>query len=440
VPFGSATGTLIQNNPNFFWDNTNFRLGIGVASPTATLQIVQPIVNAAVPSALVLTGGAHTAITSANEDIGANFNFSSTKQWASGGIVLQREVLFQAPTYSFTSGSTITRAATVAITGAPLKGTNATLTNTDALLLQGTYSPSTSSMSINQLGILATFSPTAAASTFKGINLAYTINQTGGANGQVNGFLLNATETSVLGTHNLLNLQTGSTNRFTVGRFGSLSILQASIPTGSTGATVLTVLGGAHASLSASLEAIGVLFDFNAQTQTWATGNISVQREVLIRTPVYDAVGASTMSTAATFAIEGSPTNASNMAITFPLSLWVQSGTSRFDGGLQVFTRNITAGMSPYTVDPMTDFGLDISGTTAAAITINLPAGASVGNGRIFISTDSGYNCGTAGRNITLVRSGADKINNVSGNYTQNISGSSLMLKWNAVATNWEFI
>jgi len=39
VVFAGASGTYSQNNSNFFWDNTNFRLGIGTASPAVSLAV-----------------------------------------------------------------------------------------------------------------------------------------------------------------------------------------------------------------------------------------------------------------------------------------------------------------------------------------------------------------------------------------------------------------
>lgn len=39
VVFIGASGVHAQNNSNFFWDNTNIRLGIGTASPSDKLQI-----------------------------------------------------------------------------------------------------------------------------------------------------------------------------------------------------------------------------------------------------------------------------------------------------------------------------------------------------------------------------------------------------------------
>jgi hypothetical protein len=39
VVFAGASGTYTQDNANFFWDDTNNRLGIGTASPTSTLTV-----------------------------------------------------------------------------------------------------------------------------------------------------------------------------------------------------------------------------------------------------------------------------------------------------------------------------------------------------------------------------------------------------------------
>jgi len=55
------------------------------------------------------------------------------------------------------------------------------------------------------------------------LNLNYTINNTGGTN-TINGFLLNATETSITGTtHNLMDLQVGGVSKFLVNRLGGFT-------------------------------------------------------------------------------------------------------------------------------------------------------------------------------------------------------------------------
>lgn len=56
----------------------------------------------------------------------------------------------------------------------------------------------------------AVFAPTSGTATFQAVKLKYSINQTGGANGAVTGFLISAVETAVGGTHLMLDLQAGS--------------------------------------------------------------------------------------------------------------------------------------------------------------------------------------------------------------------------------------
>src|ERR1051326_383729 len=85
---------------------------------------------------------ADTTLTASTESIGMQFGGNSsaatvTRQWATGALTTQRENLFVAPTLAFVAASTVTNAATLAISGAPVAGTNATLTNTYALWVQG---------------------------------------------------------------------------------------------------------------------------------------------------------------------------------------------------------------------------------------------------------------------------------------------------------------
>ena len=117
----AITGTLTGAAANWSGVQT-----IAVAAGTGTQS----------PS-LTITGPAHTALTASTESIGANLNFSATKQFATGAITTQREVVIQAPTYSAVGASTITNAATVEIGGAPVAGTNVTITNSHAFAHQG---------------------------------------------------------------------------------------------------------------------------------------------------------------------------------------------------------------------------------------------------------------------------------------------------------------
>jgi hypothetical protein len=48
VLFAGTGGTISQNNSKFFWDNTNFRLGIGTSTPVGILHVATGTVNALV--------------------------------------------------------------------------------------------------------------------------------------------------------------------------------------------------------------------------------------------------------------------------------------------------------------------------------------------------------------------------------------------------------
>ena len=99
--------------------------------------ITQTAASSGTPTAMILaTGGAHTSLTASTEAIDINCNLARTVQFATGALATQRGFVVQAPTYAFVAASTITTAATFAITGAPTAGTNATITNNFSLWVQ----------------------------------------------------------------------------------------------------------------------------------------------------------------------------------------------------------------------------------------------------------------------------------------------------------------
>lgn len=81
---------------------------------------------------LLMIPGSHTAMTASTEVI--NYRFTASPwQWNAGALTVERWMHIERPTISFTSASTVGTAATVEIEGAPLAGTNATITNPYAL-------------------------------------------------------------------------------------------------------------------------------------------------------------------------------------------------------------------------------------------------------------------------------------------------------------------
>lgn len=123
VAFGSGSNT-ITSDAGFTWQTS---AGLLVQN-TATSSGTQGTFNVVPP--------ATTGITTTAENTSVLFNLTNTRTWATGTVVMQREVRFTAPTYAFVGASTITTAATVSITGAPIAGTNASITNPIALYIE----------------------------------------------------------------------------------------------------------------------------------------------------------------------------------------------------------------------------------------------------------------------------------------------------------------
>lgn len=126
VLFVGAGPVLAQDNANFFWDDTNNRLGLGTATPTAQLSITQLITNG---TTVLATGAVISGSPASTEVMDVNLNFNRAVDFANGALTEQKCVYIQAPTYGISGGSTLTTAATLVISGPPAAGT-IDLTNT----------------------------------------------------------------------------------------------------------------------------------------------------------------------------------------------------------------------------------------------------------------------------------------------------------------------
>lgn len=102
----------------------------------ANIVVTQGAAASGSPTSVTVTGAAHTTLTSTVEASDISFNLARIVQFSTGAITTQRAVVITAPTYAFVAASVITNAATLAITAAPVTGTNATLTNAYALWVQ----------------------------------------------------------------------------------------------------------------------------------------------------------------------------------------------------------------------------------------------------------------------------------------------------------------
>jgi len=142
-PAGSATfrvlhATVPTSNDNIIISNGTHNVTNSsdlTYNKTTGLKVTPTAVHTGSRS-LVVTPPANNTQTANEEYNDVLFNFSRTATWAAGTISNQRAFAVTAPTYAFASASTIVNAATVAIEGAPIAGTNATLTNRVALWVQ----------------------------------------------------------------------------------------------------------------------------------------------------------------------------------------------------------------------------------------------------------------------------------------------------------------
>lgn len=118
----------VSGNSGLTFDTTS---KYATFSPTAGSGVSGPYFQLAPGNDLLMPAGA--------ESIGVSFGNGQTRQFASNtAVTTQREHRFGLMTYSFqTATGTITNAATVAISGAPIAGTNAIITNPFAFWVQG---------------------------------------------------------------------------------------------------------------------------------------------------------------------------------------------------------------------------------------------------------------------------------------------------------------
>lgn len=133
---GQAAGPLLTFDDTLdFLEITGCKVGIGTATPGGNLEVAQTITATGILKGIVFTGAVNTNQTLSTEIPSLTIT-AAGREWATGALALQREVLITQPTYSFVGASTITDAATLGIAGGPVEGANATITNAHGLLIQ----------------------------------------------------------------------------------------------------------------------------------------------------------------------------------------------------------------------------------------------------------------------------------------------------------------
>ena len=369
LAFSTATTT------GLFQDGTD-AIGIttaGVARMTINLRgdtvFTQGVGTTGSPTTLTVTGGAHTTLAASTEATDINFNLARTVQFATGALTTQRAFVVQSPTYGFVGGSTITTAVTHAITAAPTAGTNTTVTASYASQVGGTVTigPTSAGLlyaainvpthtvtvtgttqvtsvgpSAMRLGIVTVTDASAVTiDTASTLYIAGAVTQAGsvtitsalslwvdaGASRFDGAVVLSA---GVAGTPALTTLgdlntgiffsaadtvdvSTAGVARVSVGPLGNTTIIQGAHTTGSP--TLFLVRVANNTGLTASTEAIMVDVDMDA-TATFATGALTLQRNMLVRAPTMAFVGSSTLTTSVVFAVEAAMGRGQNTTIT----------------------------------------------------------------------------------------------------------------------------
>jgi hypothetical protein len=468
-PPNVGTNTTVTNLYSLWVEAGNTMLG-------GLLAVAPPALASTTPTALTVTGGAYTAMSTTVEDVDVNINLSATKTWATGAIATQRDVLIQARTYAFAGASTVTNAATLAVTNAPTAGANATITNPWALWVQAGATVLGANVLINTTGPASAFvlpstslevvTGTAYSGSASG-NSQYpgavkvTANASIGYEQAGNGFEIQC-ENNYLGggQGSGIKLYAESSDRFggiaircgnstwsgcitfsykygnmAVGSaFGFSAISTIGLAVGSPAQGSLYPITAAAGSIWNNLTFIGDLYVYAGATITslsycnfGSTNGINVHAGL---------TGAVTVSDFYTVNIQaGVPL--SSTTFTRNWSLYSQ-GNSLFGGGIAISGTSINSA-GPYAV-LATDCKLEVAYTTTAAITLDLPQISTLGTvGRkVLFIIDSGNNAAT--HNITVTAYSTDTINNsaAGGSAVIMTNGGALCLLSDPTSNNWE--
>lgn len=324
-----------------YLDTTQTWTGVNAFSPTAR--------SSGSASWLSFNGPADTGLTASTESIGVVFA-GSTRQWATGALATQRSHVLKASTIAFVGTSTVTTAATLAIEAAPIAGTNATITNSYALWVQGGNSLFAAKVGVGASAPTQSLYVDVGATAVDGIYLSGSSNPAFVLRnaGVTKGYWTIATTAGSFFNDSVLNdiVFRAESARILFGSPGGNSSLVvngmnniiANVPITTNLAartsgspSVLTISTPADTTLTASVESISVNLNCSA-TRQFSTGALTTQRECVIQAPTYAFVGASTITSAATLAITNAPQASTNATITNAYALWVQAGAVRFDG------------------------------------------------------------------------------------------------------------
>lgn len=227
VVFTDGSGLLAGDATNFFWDDTNDRLGVGTASPVSKLHISASPVASANYGTLSIGGGAFDGSTSgffSGSGSGTSIAVNEVSGYAGKLFDLQ---VNGASMFSVSSNGLVLNNAGMYLGGnsivygsLEIAGPLLSINNNLTLLLGGFKSFSTNNGIEMGRSISTTSLFTASSGTQAGVYMQADVNQSGTA-----GFTdlrINRTETTLgSGAQLLLDLQVGGTTKFNVSNVGN---------------------------------------------------------------------------------------------------------------------------------------------------------------------------------------------------------------------------
>lgn len=187
------------------------------------------------PNQFKVIGAAHTTLAASTEASDVVLALNRTVQFATGALTTQRAMQINPPTYGFVGASTITNASTFAITGPPVAGTNATITNNAALTVEsgnvgfGTAGP------IDGVSIGTAVVASATRALLNLANLAL-------SGGSSNGTYIGANPAAFTGDFE--NYQVGGVSKFKVDNGGNTTLTGGITATVAAGGSGLTIANG----------------------------------------------------------------------------------------------------------------------------------------------------------------------------------------------------
>lgn len=385
VLFAGTGGVVSQDNTNFFWDDTNNKLGVGTSSPSAYLQVHSAAAATAAAAfrahasqtgnlveGQTSPGGIYFYIgppTLAGDSVSKNFLFlqrtlpSTTTAEVRGinfsittaGSDSQNQIGLLSNLLAGYTGSSQTLAHSTVNSAA---GTGVSYTSAS----NNSYQPNNANFAArfvtnstttgNNFGVVGCAHRSSSAN-YGGWFSATASNNSPAVNVGVAAFALDGT-TSCAGYFGLQALVTASptlTNTALIATNGSTTgdvlelrdnativmkvydgggVLHTQVAGTGAQLPMLLMTGINHTALTASTEYTDINLNL-ARTVQFATGAITSQRAMRIQAPTYGFVGASTITDAATLSISGPPAAGTNATLTNKWSLWVETGGVKLD-------------------------------------------------------------------------------------------------------------